>query len=313
MNHLMVFVNFLSFTMGFAAIIVNLLIYLRYRQKVILYYLLFLVSFTLSVIVNAVYIYWSINVSYKMNFVILPMIGTLLNCLLLYTTPLFFFTLLKIPFTRLLKAFYLIPIALFLFFMCIVQYFTLDMSAERWGYFFDEFRLTSALALLNHLFFTLFTLIRSKDIEQPVLRKIVRIFMVVFLIFFPGQVIDVFSSRLYFLYSDWLSLPYGFSFIFIFYMVWNGMTLFFSGKHLFKKHEPNRQSQVSDQVLKKHQLSGREIDVVLLLLNGYSYQEISDKLFISIKTVKTHLHNVYQKTKTRNKIELSNLLHSSHL
>ncbi|MCB9231344.1 MAG: DNA-binding response regulator [Bacteroidia bacterium] len=42
-------------------------------------------------------------------------------------------------------------------------------------------------------------------------------------------------------------------------------------------------------------LSERELDVLKLIAEGMSNQEISDKLFVSLNTVKTHTSNIYQK------------------
>ncbi|MGN8226274.1 response regulator transcription factor [Gracilimonas sp. BCB1] len=42
-------------------------------------------------------------------------------------------------------------------------------------------------------------------------------------------------------------------------------------------------------------ISDRELDVLEHLGKGHSNQEIANKLFISINTVKTHLSSVYQK------------------
>ena len=42
-------------------------------------------------------------------------------------------------------------------------------------------------------------------------------------------------------------------------------------------------------------LSKRESDVLELVIAGMSNQEIADKLFISVPTVKTHLSNIYSK------------------
>lgn len=44
-----------------------------------------------------------------------------------------------------------------------------------------------------------------------------------------------------------------------------------------------------------HNLSDRELEVLTLLCQGHSNQEIADKLFVSLNTVKTHLSNIYQK------------------
>lgn len=46
---------------------------------------------------------------------------------------------------------------------------------------------------------------------------------------------------------------------------------------------------------KKINLSNRELEVLAELNNGLSNQEIADKLFVSLNTVKTHISNVYVK------------------
>ena len=44
-----------------------------------------------------------------------------------------------------------------------------------------------------------------------------------------------------------------------------------------------------------NKLSIREIDVLELLAQGHSNQEIADQLFVSLNTIKTHLASIYQK------------------
>ena len=53
------------------------------------------------------------------------------------------------------------------------------------------------------------------------------------------------------------------------------------------------------------QLTRRERDVLRLLARGYSYKEIAGELFISVKTVETHVSSVLRKTQTSNRHELS--------
>ncbi|MDW3211005.1 MAG: response regulator transcription factor [Reichenbachiella sp.] len=53
--------------------------------------------------------------------------------------------------------------------------------------------------------------------------------------------------------------------------------------------------QVSIENGKKINLSDRELDVLVELNNGLSNQEIADKLFVSLNTVKTHISNLYLK------------------
>jgi DNA-binding NarL/FixJ family response regulator len=52
-------------------------------------------------------------------------------------------------------------------------------------------------------------------------------------------------------------------------------------------------------------LSPREREVLKLLARGYAYKEIASQLFISIKTVETHVSSVLRKTQKSNRYELS--------
>ncbi len=65
---------------------------------------------------------------------------------------------------------------------------------------------------------------------------------------------------------------------------------------------------LSPEKLRGYSISAREREVARLLLTGLRYGEIGEKLFISVKTVKTHVHRLYEKTGARNRMELANLL-----
>jgi DNA-binding NarL/FixJ family response regulator len=60
---------------------------------------------------------------------------------------------------------------------------------------------------------------------------------------------------------------------------------------------------VSDPEL--DQLTNREREVLRLLARGYAYKEIAKELYISIKTVETHVSNVLRKLQVSNRYELS--------
>jgi DNA-binding CsgD family transcriptional regulator len=59
---------------------------------------------------------------------------------------------------------------------------------------------------------------------------------------------------------------------------------------------------------KKFEVSPRETDIVREICNGLSNKEISDKLFISLQTVKDHSHRIYIKTNVRSRVQLINLV-----
>jgi DNA-binding NarL/FixJ family response regulator len=50
-------------------------------------------------------------------------------------------------------------------------------------------------------------------------------------------------------------------------------------------------------------LSPREKEIIALLAKGYLYKEIASQLGISVETVRTHIHNTYEKLHVRTRTE----------
>lgn len=57
---------------------------------------------------------------------------------------------------------------------------------------------------------------------------------------------------------------------------------------------------------KDYDLSERETDLLRQLVQGLSYQQIADKLFISHGTVRKHIENIYNKLHIHSKVEAVN-------
>lgn len=89
------------------------------------------------------------------------------------------------------------------------------------------------------------------------------------------------------------------------------VALFFSalgiwaGLQLTRRFNPAVSTNVADpqhpvlleptQLLEKYNLSKREYEVLILIAQGYSNQEIAETLFVSLNTIKTHSSNVFLK------------------
>jgi DNA-binding CsgD family transcriptional regulator len=59
-----------------------------------------------------------------------------------------------------------------------------------------------------------------------------------------------------------------------------------------------------EEFCKKFEVSPRETDIVREICNGLSNKEISEKLFISLQTVKDHTHRIYTKTNVKSRVQL---------
>ena len=53
-------------------------------------------------------------------------------------------------------------------------------------------------------------------------------------------------------------------------------------------------------------LTERENEILQLLARGYLYKEIATRLFISMETVKSHIHNIYDKLHVQTRVEALN-------
>lgn len=53
----------------------------------------------------------------------------------------------------------------------------------------------------------------------------------------------------------------------------------------------------------KYELSDREVEVLKALTEGHSYKAIADRLFVSVHTIRFHLHNIYDKLHVSSRAE----------
>ncbi len=65
----------------------------------------------------------------------------------------------------------------------------------------------------------------------------------------------------------------------------------------------NKKNVDIDQKIKKYGLSSREAEVLNYISQGMKNQEIADKMFVSLSTVKTHTMSIFDKLDVRNRIE----------
>ena len=69
-------------------------------------------------------------------------------------------------------------------------------------------------------------------------------------------------------------------------------------------------SIIDEMLTVKYKLTQREKELTTLLLQGYSYPQISEQLFISTNTVKYHVRNILHKINVSNRHELISVIRS---
>ena len=70
---------------------------------------------------------------------------------------------------------------------------------------------------------------------------------------------------------------------------------------------------VNEEQPRSPKITRREKEIILLLSQGKSTQEIADQLFLSFLTVQTHRRNLLAKFQVKNVIELLNIVKKNEL
>ncbi|MCG8454083.1 MAG: helix-turn-helix transcriptional regulator [Spirochaetales bacterium] len=129
-----------------------------------------------------------------------------------------------------------------------------------------------------------------------VMAKLALFFMPLFLLFDFWRFVP---SHLWFhdLVSSFSAAP-------LFLMIWNILLIYGGVKALVFENSSQSLSEILNRWESAYSLSPREREVCKLLLDGKSYKQIENALFISQATVKTHTNRIYQKTGAKNQVEL---------
>lgn len=82
----------------------------------------------------------------------------------------------------------------------------------------------------------------------------------------------------------------------------------YNGKHFIEEEVSTIMEEKREEKHRTHlhdQLTNRENEVVQLIAKGYTNQEIADELFITLKTVKTHVSNILSKLEVEDRTQVA--------
>jgi DNA-binding CsgD family transcriptional regulator len=110
-------------------------------------------------------------------------------------------------------------------------------------------------------------------------------------------------------YSAWMALI----FVFLLFASMVNLPLYLTyvaDLKVFSRPDETDLPRGIDDFFTRHEISPREADIIREICNGLSNQEIADKLFITLQTVKDHTSRIYTKTNVRNRMQLMTLVRS---
>ena len=108
-------------------------------------------------------------------------------------------------------------------------------------------------------------------------------------------------------HSAWMAL----SFVFLLFATITAVVLYLSYRAELKPAVIPEQLPLPrgmEDFIRRNEISPREAEIIAEICNGLSNQEIADRLFISLQTVKDHTSRIYMKTNVRNRMQLMALV-----
>ncbi|MFC0233518.1 LuxR C-terminal-related transcriptional regulator [Vagococcus entomophilus] len=289
--------------------------FLKTQKKIFLLLLNLFLFFILDniVIYMTEFIHWFAS-SYNQNFMTAPTFKTLISVATVY---LYYAILAEFLHTPLSKQIYFVLTLLTLYLLCIP---VLSFGALKvWLYYFPMQLFLFVLSLLG-----LKNLKQKKsEFSSAQMKRCKRILLIslLFSIFITIEDsivifnIDVYSNLLVRIQNrnfseDFLSIFYaGYSLIYCGQYCLNFPTN--NQAKAIAKVEPNTgdiEKEFIHSFCKHFALTLREQEIFILLVERKSNQEIADALYISIGTVKTHVHNIYQKLSITKRSQLSEVI-----
>lgn len=311
MKHIIIFLYFISFTTGFSLIFLGFFIWLRNKQKTLKYFIFLTLSLTLILLEQTITAYETVNViENKMLDIFIRYISYFSCGLMIYTLTKLTRMLTNIISTKkgemlLILLSILPPIMLILHYITNKQIIITAMSVLFYGV----------------ILYNILVLIRDLDkIDNFIIKSALKKFLVVSLLMFPILFLDTLVEKLTVIREQF---PYGLLSVLAFYITFSSISLYYIIKNydtLHKKSDENKEAyfkidlnNVSQKTLDGYNITSREREIISLLINGYSYNRISDELVISLPTVKTHIQNIYKKLGINNKIELINIITQNNI
>lgn len=300
MIHVLFFLLILSLVIGGGVVFLFVTLNRRVRQPVLTFYVGVLVCLGIAIFSDLFTIYISLvledSPAQASRWVIFSaVIYHLMMGGLVYFLPQFVGALLDQPISDRARAFLL---ALTLFYPSgVIAYF---LTRQEIFATIGDFLL---LLVIAHTLFRLYP--RPQEDENPSLRKIGNMMLILLAVFLPLFCLEVFFepafsqiNRLFFDTSV---------FLLTFYLIWNVVNAGYLYKQFDRAFSTPAQG-LSAERMAAYQLSDRQQQIARLIAEGASNRQISVELSISAMTVKNHVYNIYKKTGATNRVELVNIL-----
>ncbi len=294
----MVFLFFMSFMTALFSFITSIGFYFRTKKPILKYFIFFFFIIMIKILLYNFLLYFKVNVIFETTLqLFLFTLSVDLSYLIIFLFPILLHGILSVPYktTGNIICGIIAVIALFIRFFPYI----LKLISNNEPVYFSVLPAQDILFILLLLYSLGITVFYFRKIKDYEIKKV--IIMIISFLLFVFLDTSIFAIKIYM--SSFYSIRFWWNILF--YTLWNILFIIYAFR--FFKFEPSNLIDIkpNEIFLKKHNFTAREREILFIMIQGKSNQEIAQKLFISLKTVKNHVYNIYQKTGAKNRIELA--------
>jgi DNA-binding CsgD family transcriptional regulator len=298
MIHLNFILYFLSIIFATASLTGSILFFLHYRKKVLMYYGWMLAVPTLLLLDRIIELYCSGAI--RLPSPIIPMLLLAIEktafSLGMFVGPFFTHSILGLSMSRLWKRIFISAACLY---TCLAAAEVFAMHSSMVNLLRNGF----SLALLFGMYCYCLALgtINIGKLASPFLKKVVIGLLGISFFILPFSLVQYFQQKPFL--PGFIERPILFIGLF-------GVTIIFLVRY-FDHPAYYAGKQLTDYFKKKFSITDRESDIILQVIQGHSNQLIGEKLFVSTRTVESHLYSIFQKLGIKSRVQLANLIQTN--
>jgi DNA-binding CsgD family transcriptional regulator len=300
MIHINLFLYLLSFIAAAVSITGSIVFYLQYHKKVLVYYSLMLGVAVLLLFHRMLQLYCgTMHLEHHActPFLIMAVEKAAL-CLAMFAGPVFMHHLLGLDLSQRKRRFYLALAVLYTLFAA-AEIATAMLPVTK----IIRYALSMPLLFGMYGYCLVVVGLSLGKLGSRLLKNVVWAVFGISLLILPFSLFQ-YSTQISFL-PGFMERPLLFLALFM-------LTLFFSIRHF--NHPAYLENQRLTQYFRDHfSITERECDIIQRVILGDSNQIIGEKLFISMRTVESHLYSIFQKLGVKNRVQLANLIQTNKL
>ncbi len=294
MIHLVLFGYIISFAVGFATIIFAVLFYLKERSEWVKYYLFLLISFTVLLIIYTFQLYNVIN--FKVSSTVLYIFIYINLGVMVYMIPFVISKIVSFHWAKIHNSIFIPLLAAYI--VMLILSFSLKNNIVFYS-------IMNAIFYGSLIYSLIIAIIRLNRIKERHFKTITGIFILLSCIFIPFFFMDTYLAK-FFAERD-KTFAYRAGALPLYYFWWNVTVLGYLLGYFYRIRTKHVDT-LSDGFIKEFHITGREQEVIALIMKGQTNKDIGAKLNISPNTVNNHIANIFEKTGYRSRFELITLV-----